>query len=656
LHQLRKYLPILFSFLFFFKLAAEPNIDSLRSALLRSHPDTNKVNLLCSIAKLSDGDEAKNYAEQALELSEKLEFISGLAQSNALLGRSYYFREDFAPSLLHLNAALKYARAIPNYRIAGFSCLYLGYNNYQNEPAVSLEYYLQCLRYSRLAKNRLMESYAYSAIGNLYEKWEDGKGALGYFLISLKIRQEMGSKDEIVSSLIESARAYNRTGEYDKSYELVTQALNIAEKEGKDQQNLVHLYQMTGYNYADIKKDYKTALEYFLKSYNIVVSRNSFDINTINSIKPVAEMYQKLGDNGNASRYYKMYVDLMDAEKKKIDKQLVESQFLLKKENEKQKLLLKDKEIMRQKMEIQKKENMAGLFVAGMAILLLLVFFVYRDVRRKQRSIAELDKKVKERTAELGKANEQLQAEIGERQIIQEKLSQSESQLIEINKELESFTYKVSHDLKGPIASSKGLISLALTADNEEEKQQFMKLIDTSLDRLNGILLDLQELALIRQGKVLIKKVDVVHMINDMLPNFSAYENYHKIRFNIRNDLKCDFHTDEILLNSVLRNVLENSVKYSQKGTDDPAVNILLSEEKKFYKIKVSDNGIGISEEFHSRIFDVFFRANEITRGSGLGLYIVKNAMNKLKGKVELERSELKVGTTMNLFFPKEEA
>jgi signal transduction histidine kinase len=652
LNTLRKYLPILFPFLFFFKFTAQPRIDSLKTALQYSHSDTNKVSLLCLIARLSDGDGAKEYARQALDLSEKLDFTDGMAQSNALLGKYYYFSGDFSLSLLHLNSALKYAKTIPNYRVAGLSCLYLGYNNYQNEPAVSLEYYLQCLKYCQLAKNRLLESYAYSAIGNLHEKWEDGKGALGYFLLSLNIRREVGSKDEIISSLIETARAYNRMGEYDRSYKLVAQARGLAEKEGKDQQNLVYLYQMTGYEYADRKKDYRTALEYFLKSYNIVASRNSFDINTINSIKPVAEMYHKLGENENAAKYYKMYLDLMDAEKKKNDKRLVESQFLLKKGSEKQKLLLKDKEIMQHKMEIQRKENMVNLFISGIAILLLLVFFVYRDVRGKQRSITELDKKVKERTAELAAANEQLQAEIGERKTVQEKLSASEAQLREINKELESFTYKVSHDLKGPIASSKGLINLALTSDNNEEKQQFMKLIDASLDRLNGILLDLQELALIRQGRVVIKKVDVVRVINNMLPNFSAYENYHKITINIHNDLKRDFCTDEILLNSVLRNVLENSVKYSSREVDNPIVNISLSEEENYYRIKVSDNGIGISEEFHAKIFDVFFRANEITRGSGLGLYIVRNAMNKLKGKVELERSELKVGTTMSLFFP----
>jgi signal transduction histidine kinase len=641
--------------MFFLRAHSAPdNIDSLKAVLQRSNPDTNKVNLLCRIARLSDGD-TKEYAEQALELSEKLDFISGLAQSNALLGRYYFFREDFAPSLLHLNAALKYAKAIPDYHIAGLSCLYLGYNNYQNEPASSLEYYLQCIRYSRLAKDRLMESYAYSGIGNLHEKWEDGKGALGYFLLSLNIRKETGSRDEIISSLIETARAYNRMGQYDRSYQLVTQALSLAEKEGKDQQNLIYLYQMTGYDYADRKKDYKTALEYFLKSYNIVAARNSFDINTINSIKPVADMYQKLGDNVNAAKYYKMYLDLMETEKKKIDRQLVESQFLLKKESEKQKLLMKDKEIMQQKMEIQKKENLVSLFISGIAIMLLLMFFIYRDVRRKQRSIAELDTRVKERTTELARANDQLKQEIIERRIVQEKLHESEAQLKEANNELEAFIYKVSHDLKGPIASSKGLISLALTSASDEERQQFMKMIDGSLDRLNGILLDLQELALIRHGKSVIKKVDVVHMINNLLPNFSAYENYNRVKFNIHNDLKRDFYTDEILLHSVLRNVLENAIKYSSKDASDPAVNILLSEEGNYYKVKVSDNGIGISEEFHSRIFDVFFRANEITRGSGLGLYIVRNAMNKLKGKVELERSELKVGTTMNLFFPLEE-
>jgi hypothetical protein len=260
---------VLCFFVNFGSWAQQVKLDSLLEELKTSKEDTAKVNLLCTISQKSTGFNIRKYALTALKLSEKLNFKSGLARANAYLGKYYYFSEDFSQSLEHCIKAQQLALEIPDYGLAAYVCKYIGYNHFQNEPKISLEYYQKSIFYSKRAKDQLQESYGYSAIGNLYESWHDGKTALGYYLLSLRIREKIGNPDELASSLIETSRAYNRMGEYDKSNELVLKALKIAESKGGDDQNLIQLYQLTGYYYADILRDYKTALGYFLKSYHL---------------------------------------------------------------------------------------------------------------------------------------------------------------------------------------------------------------------------------------------------------------------------------------------------------------------------------------------------------------------------------------------------
>jgi signal transduction histidine kinase len=627
-------------------------IDSLKGLLNAAGTDSLKADILLQLSRAAGDSTTLTYASQSLQLSKKLNSKRLMAQGYFLRGRYLYFKEKFAASLENCIIAFRLAKDVNEYRLAGSSCLYIGYNHYNNEPKIALEYYLKSVYYSKISGNLLLESYAYSAIGNLYEKWEDGKNALGYYLQSLKIREQAGSAYEVISSLIETARAYHRIAQYGRSNELIEKALALAEKNGQDDQNLIYLYQMKGYHLSDRLNKYPEALQYFLKSYDMVRRNNAFDQNNISSLKPVAETYYKLGDHVNASRYFKMYFELMEIEKRKMDKKLFESQFILQKETEKQKFLLKDAEILKQKVQLERERIFKVLFISGLLLLLIFTFFVYRNYRAKRRSNIVLDQKVKERTLQLAEANTLLTTEISERKITQEKLRLSETKLTEINRELESFIYRASHDLKGPLSSSMGLIGLAMNAKTETEIQQYIGMIAVSLGKLDGILVDLQELAFIRQGKVVIRKTDIVETINNLITNFRGYENYEKIKFSVNNQMTNEFYTDQILIQAILRNVLENAVKYSQRGINDPYVEISVKQQGAYNLIQVKDNGMGISPEFHSRIFDVFFRANDVTKGSGMGLYIVKNAVNKLNGKVEIERSEPQMGTTMNLYFP----
>lgn len=615
----------------FFCQGEQLSSDTLQKLLNLRRDDTNKVNILCKLGRESEGNALFDYANSALSLSKKLNFKRGIASSKALLAKFYYFKEDFSTSLEYCTDALAIAEEIKDYSLAAYICRYIGYNHFLNHPKYSLDYYNKSLEYSILANDKIQQSYAFSAMGNLYESWQDAKKALDYYQKSLMIREKSGTPDEIVSSLIETARALDRLREYDKSAELVKKALSIAETKGNNPQNRILLYQMIGYDLADRQQDYNRALGYFLKSYELVKKQGNYNKNNISSLIPVAEMFYKLGDYQRSSEYYKTYLELLQQNQKKLDKELFESQFSLKQEMEKQALLLRDSQILKQKVETEKEINIRNLFIGSFILLAICAFFIYRSYRVNQRINIRLENMVKEKTKEL-----QL----------------SRRRLLETNAELEAFIYRASHDLKGPLISSKSLVNLALQDDLAKSGEQYLSMIGISLNKLESILIGLQEVALIRQGSIKIVKTDIEETIKRQIETFRGYEKFDRILFNVDNKLKRDFHADEQLLKTILRNILENSIKYSRNNISTPFVNISLTEQGDFNLIQVTDNGIGIPPEFHSRIFDVFFRATEASKGTGLGLYIVKNAIDKLSGRVEVADNSQTDGITFSLYFP----
>ena len=603
-------------------LANKDRIDSLQKALSQVKNDSVKTDILITLAKESGHSSFLKNINDALDLAQKINYKKGLRLSHAELGKHYFEKENFSISTLHFIVSYNYAREINDINGMAYSCLYIGYNNFHNDPEISLKYYQKSIEYSNQTNNKALEAYGYSAIGNVYEGKREANDALKNYKLSLQIREKKGTPQELVSSLIETARAYNQLGQYDKSYDLIKKALVIAEKNEKNELNLVYLYEMTGHEYAGRYNDYKKALEYFLKSYKIVTENNFTNRNSINSLRPIAEMYYKLGDFKNSASYFKMYTDLIEENRQKLAKEVMKTQDVLKDELEREKLIAKNTDEALQKSNIDKEKLTRKLYLAAALFLFGFIFFILRNNRLKERLYVELEKKVKERTAELD--------------IINAKLLVSEKQLTETNKELESFIYRTSHDLKGPLASSRGLIGLALDSQKPDDVWDYLKHIQTSLDKLDGILVTLYEVSVIRKGLLKPVKCDIEGMINNLFQSFTGYTNYEKISFSVENHIKGDFISDEILTQTILRNVLENSIKYSQLGIFAPYVNLILNQEGNYNTITITDNGVGIPEDHHEKIFEVFHRANTASKGSGLGLYIVKNALDKLGGKIEL--------------------
>lgn len=215
--------------------------------------------------------------------------------------------------------------------------------------------------------------------------------------------------------------------------------------------------------------------------------------------------------------------------------------------------------------------------------------------------------------------------------------------------ERDFFLYKASHDLKAPLASIMGITSAAKEEVTDKTALNYFSLIEKSTSKLDSTISDLMDYTRITKGQVSVSEINFSKIINDIIESLTHKDPLKKVDFQI-SVKQGEFFSDSNMLICVLQNLVDNAIKYRQTNTDS-FVKINVSTDTKKARILVKDNGIGISEEFQEKIFDMFFRASTHSNGSGLGLFIVKNAIKKLKGTISF-KSKLNQGTTFVVIIP----
>jgi PAS domain S-box-containing protein len=217
--------------------------------------------------------------------------------------------------------------------------------------------------------------------------------------------------------------------------------------------------------------------------------------------------------------------------------------------------------------------------------------------------------------------------------------------------ELETFMYKSSHNLKGPSASILGLIDLAKREIDDSASLKYLEMIEISSKRLDSTLIDLLNITRIKQGGVVISKVEPKKIFQEVIEDMQFYPGYEKIKIKTFIENVDVINSDRNILKSILHNLLENAIKYRDPYKDS-FVNISITDIGEDLRIEVTDNGIGIAAQYKDKIFNMFFRAHNISHGTGLGLYIVHNSVEKLNGKINMDSIEGK-GTTFIISLPK---
>jgi PAS domain S-box-containing protein len=226
----------------------------------------------------------------------------------------------------------------------------------------------------------------------------------------------------------------------------------------------------------------------------------------------------------------------------------------------------------------------------------------------------------------------------------------TEMELLNTNFELDSFVYKASHDLKAPLRSVMGLIKLAKLEMKDDTQQMYLEMMNKSVHSLDSFIKDLTLFSRNNRLDIEAKLILFDALVDEVVNNLIFLENAHKVKIHKNIDIKSEFYSDVTRISTILNNLISNALKY-HRFENNSYINILIEANEDRARIVVEDNGAGIDPLYVDRIFDMFYRASESSYGSGLGLYIVKNAVSKLHGTIEVE-SVLNEGTKFKVIIP----
>lgn len=272
------------------------------------------------------------------------------------------------------------------------------------------------------------------------------------------------------------------------------------------------------------------------------------------------------------------------------------------------------------------------------------LLIIYEDISAQKQFIdgikafnEQLEHKVQERTTELNQMNREL--------ILTEK------KLLDKISELDLFFYRSSHDLKGPLASMQGLLKLALRDVKDPAALNYLGMLRQTSDKLDHILLGLLEVLRITRGEDKAEPVVIETLVHEVIAGFEHLSGRGEVKIeeeiNVRRPLSCN----RAALRSVIQNLLHNAIMYRKAGHASSWARITAEDKGKEIVIEISDNGVGIPDDLQEKVFDIFFRAHSSSQGSGLGLYIVKNALDKMQGTISIKSISGK-GSTFTIRLP----
>ncbi len=283
-------------------------------------------------------------------------------------------------------------------------------------------------------------------------------------------------------------------------------------------------------------------------------------------------------------------------------------------------------------------------FKTKTAIFLSLICFgvaIASAVHYRTKKLRMLNKRlsniISNRTRELVAQREQLRA--------------TNNELRVRNTELDNFVYRSSHDLVAPLKSLKGLIHIARHEYEAANRENYFMLMHTSIEKLEDFIKSIMEYSSNTKKEILQVPIHLTEILDNIVAELKYYDKAEKIVLLRKIDPEAIFYSDPKRLKIILSNLITNSIKYHNYYQDNLYIEIKTAPTATGIAISVTDNGRGIEKEYLGKIFDMFFRATDSAQGSGLGLYIVKDTVEKLGGTISVS-SEFGKGSTFTLFFP----
>jgi signal transduction histidine kinase len=230
-----------------------------------------------------------------------------------------------------------------------------------------------------------------------------------------------------------------------------------------------------------------------------------------------------------------------------------------------------------------------------------------------------------------------------------EELKNKINELQRANDELNRFVYSTSHDLRAPLANILGILNLAKLHKQEEEDQNYFRMIESCVNKMDSFIHKIIEYYKGIRLDDVNEEIDFKKMFAESI-ELSNMMNP-QISFEVAVDQPTTFYCDGFRLSLILNNLVSNAVKYQRAGEENPKVKLSVQVSERDAVIHIEDNGVGIIEEHLNKIFQIFFRSTDFKNGLGIGLYIVKEALTRIGGEISV-KSVFGKGTEFTLVVP----
>lgn len=287
------------------------------------------------------------------------------------------------------------------------------------------------------------------------------------------------------------------------------------------------------------------------------------------------------------------------------------------------------------------------IFIGVTSISILVLSATVKERAEAQRNLLEFNENLEVKVQERTKA---LNDEILTRKEAEVKLQKTNQELSKRNTELDNFVYSVSHDLRAPIASVLGLINLAKKDGDTAMKDTYLEMINNSALQQDHFIKEILDQS--RNSRLDVKREEILFqpIIDETFDQLSfATPTGKAVEKIVSVQQTQPFYCDRWRLKVILNNIISNAIRY--RNGRDPVIRVNVEVAGRAARLRIEDNGKGIAKEHLKNVCRMFYRATDDGAGSGLGLYIVKETIDKLNGSIKIDSEEGK-GTTVQLSIP----
>jgi signal transduction histidine kinase len=614
----------------FSQISEKQEIDSLSTALNHSRVDSLKVDILNELSTLyyyNDSKKSFFYSTKALGLSKKIKYQRGIANSYNNIGVYYWLRSDFPTAISYSYKSLYIFENLNDIRGIckannGLGTIYVEFKNYK----LALSCYNKALNESKKIDDKKASATYLNNIGDVYLRMKEYPKALYYFnkAIKMNVFEKTSYKSGINYTNI--AITLNFLKHYKNSIEASNKSIEIYNNDSS---------LFNAYNKLELGKSY-----YFLAlqqndtvqkfdllqkslDYNnealFVFNREESLIDIRDTYLYLSKIYKRLNKNKEALYYFEKSSVLNDSIFSNENKTQIE---FFKTQRE---IDLRDKKIEIQNLKINNEARKVYLLytiTAAVLILLGLFFLLYLSKR---------------------KANLQL--------------SEKNKVILNINKQKDKFFSIIAHDLRGPFSGFLGITELLVEdIDNMDKGDiQFMATnMRSSAFSLNQLLDNLLEWSRMEQGLISFKpqKWNLLKTVNDCVIIQKDTIDKKNINIEVVIGENLEIYADKNILQSIIRNILSNAIKFTQRGGQ---IKIEGKQDSNNTIVSITDSGIGMDSIMKEDIFQNDTKNNRKGTGNepstGLGLVLCKEFVEKHGGEIWVE-SEVNKGSTFYFNIP----